>query len=192
MRFLTGRMRWVLIFWMFLISAISYLDRVNISIAGQFLQTELRLSNTQLGYVFSAFVSGYALFQAPAGRLADKLGPRAVIALATVWWGVFTALSGSVSAAFAGALTMLLAVRFLLGVYLAQSSFWSITADMAGSSAGSVSGFMNMGNQLGGTITASLTPLLANQFGWNASFLTAAGLCAMGALAGCLLIRITN
>src|SRR5881397_608202 len=97
MRFLTGRMRWVLIFWMFLISAISYLDRVNMSIAGQFLQNELRLSNTQLGYVFS--------------------------------------------------------------------------------------GFMNMGNQIGGTITASLTPLLANQFGWNASLLAAAGLCAIGALA---------
>ena len=111
MRLLSIRVRWVLIFWMFLISAISYLDRVNMSVAGQFLQNDLHLSNTQLGYVFSAFVLGYALFQAPAGRLADKLGPRVVIALATVWWGVFTALSGSVSTAFAGALTTLPRLR---------------------------------------------------------------------------------
>src|SRR6516225_7623404 len=52
------RIRWLLVAWMFVISAIAYLDRVNISIAGQFLQKELRLTDTQLGYVFSAFVFG--------------------------------------------------------------------------------------------------------------------------------------
>jgi predicted MFS family arabinose efflux permease len=41
---------------------------------------------------------------------------------------------------------------------------------------------MNMGNQIGGTITGSLTPFLASQFGWTASFLVAAGLCGVGAL----------
>ncbi|SRR5712691_2956037 len=82
------RIRWLLIGWMFVISAIAYLDRVNISIAGQFLQNELQLSNTQLGWVFSAFVFGYALSQVPGGRLADRLGPRKTIALATLWWGV--------------------------------------------------------------------------------------------------------
>ena len=35
-------------------------------------------------------------------------------------------------------------------LYLSQSSFWSVTADIAGGSAGSVSGFMNMGGQIGG------------------------------------------
>jgi ACS family glucarate transporter-like MFS transporter len=67
-------------------------------------------------------------------------------------------------------------------LYLSQSSFWSATADIAGSSAGSVSGIMNMGNQIGGAITASLTPLLAARFGWTASFGVAAVLCAVGAL----------
>jgi sugar phosphate permease len=42
---------------------------------------------------------------------------------------------------------------------------------------------MNMGNQIGGTLTASLTPAFAAQYGWTASFLIAAGLCALGALA---------
>jgi ACS family glucarate transporter-like MFS transporter len=41
---------------------------------------------------------------------------------------------------------------------------------------------MNMGNQIGGAITASLTPLLANYFGWSFSFLVAALLCGAGAL----------
>ncbi len=68
-------------------------------------------------------------------------------------------------------------------LYLAQSSFWSVTADLAGASSGSVSGFMNMGAQAGGWFTAWLTPLIASHFGWTASFLVAAALCLMGAAA---------
>ena len=75
------RFRWVLIGWMFVISATAYLDRVNISVAGQFIQKDLNLNSTQLGWVFSAFVLGYALFQAPGGRIADRFGPRRVIVL---------------------------------------------------------------------------------------------------------------
>jgi ACS family glucarate transporter-like MFS transporter len=68
-------------------------------------------------------------------------------------------------------------------LYLAQSSFWSVTADLAGTSSGSVSGFMNMGAQAGGWFTAWLTPLIASHFGWTASFLVAAALCVTGAIA---------
>src|SRR5208283_4636525 len=53
---------------------------------------------------------------------------------------------------------------------------------IAGTSAGSVSGVMNMGNQIGGVVTASLTPLIAKHFGWAASFFVAAAVCAVGSL----------
>jgi len=68
-------------------------------------------------------------------------------------------------------------------LYLAQSSFWSVTAGLAGPSSGSVSGFMNMGAQIGGAVTASLTPFIASRFGWTASFIVAAALCLFGSLA---------
>jgi ACS family glucarate transporter-like MFS transporter len=67
-------------------------------------------------------------------------------------------------------------------LYLSQSSFWSVTSEIGGSSAGSVSGVMNMGGQIGGMVTASLTPLIAKYFGWNTSFFVAAALCSVGAL----------
>jgi predicted MFS family arabinose efflux permease len=35
-------------------------------------------------------------------------------------------------------------------------------------------GFMNMGGQLGGALTASLTPVIAQRYGWTSSFLVAA------------------
>jgi len=68
-------------------------------------------------------------------------------------------------------------------LYVSQSCFWSVTADYAGEHAGVVSGAMNMGGQFGGAATASLTPLLAARFGWEAAFLTAALLASLGALA---------
>jgi ACS family glucarate transporter-like MFS transporter len=68
-------------------------------------------------------------------------------------------------------------------LYLSQSSFWSVTADIASGSSGSVSGFMNMGNQIGGALTASLTPLLASRFGWTTSFFVAGVLSVLGAVA---------
>jgi len=82
--------RWILVGWMFVISAIAYLDRVNLSIAGQAIEKEFHFTDIQLGYVLSAFVLGYAIFQAPGGRIADRFGPRRVLALGVVWWAVFT------------------------------------------------------------------------------------------------------
>ena len=39
-----------------------------------------------------------------------------------------------------------------------------------------------MGNQIGGALTAQLTPVIAKYFGWSMPFSVAAGLCALGAL----------
>ena len=116
MKILRGEIRWLLICWMFVISAIAFLDRVNISIAGHSIEQEFRVDHIRLGWVFSAFGLGYALFQPLGGRLADLFGPRKVLALGTIWWAVFTSLTAFVPAGFVGALAVLLAVRFLLGV----------------------------------------------------------------------------
>jgi ACS family glucarate transporter-like MFS transporter len=67
-------------------------------------------------------------------------------------------------------------------LYLSQSCYWSVSAEIGGDSAGLVSGVMNMGCQLGGVLTASLTPALAQSYGWNTPFVVAAVLCLGGAL----------
>src|SRR5215469_18244723 len=85
-----GRFRWVLVVWIFLIAAVAFLDRVNISISGRFIEQEFHLSHIQLGWVFSAFVLGYAFFQVPGGRMADLYGPAKVLAVVMLWYGLFT------------------------------------------------------------------------------------------------------
>src|SRR5436305_1930355 len=110
-----SHVRWFLVFWLFLLSAVAYIDRVNISIAGISISAAYHLTNPQLGRVFSAFLAGYALFQTPGGWLADRLGPRRVLAAGVVWWGIFTALIAVVPGSTQLALVWFITVRFLLG-----------------------------------------------------------------------------
>src|SRR5207253_10426876 len=93
----------------------AYLDRVNISIAGISIAAAYHLTNPQLGRVVSAFLAGYALFQTPGGWLADRLGPRRVLASGVVWWGIFTALIAIVPSGIGAPLFFVMSVRFLLG-----------------------------------------------------------------------------
>src|SRR5215471_19255085 len=110
-----SHIRWLLLFSIFVMSAITYLDRVNISISGGWLAQEYHFSDIQLGWIFSAFVVGYALFQVPAGRLADRFGSRRVLTGGALWWGVFTVVTALVPAGISAALLCFLAVRFTLG-----------------------------------------------------------------------------
>lgn len=176
--------RWLLIFWMFAVSAIAYLDRVNISIAGSSIAREFHLSNIRLGWVFSSFVLGYAFFQAPAGRLADRFGPRKVLAFGTIWWGIFTCLTASVPSGIAGVLGILLAVRFVLGageavVYPASNRLvanWIPSAER-----GFANGWIFAGVGAGAGISPPLVAYILSHYGWRASFWVCAILgCAAG------------
>jgi MFS transporter, ACS family, glucarate transporter len=55
-----------------------------------------------------------------------------------------------------------------------------VSADIAGRSSGVFSSMVNMGAQVGGAVTASLTPGVAQRFGWTTSFAIAAALAVLG------------
>jgi ACS family glucarate transporter-like MFS transporter len=199
MKILSGRLRWVLIVYVFTISAISYLDRVNISIAGSAVQKDFGLTDVQLGYVFSAFVLAYALFQAPGGRLADIFGPRLVITLGVAWWSVFTALtamvpvgSSLVPAGSAMALGLLIAVRFLLGageavVYPASNRLvarWIPTTER-----GIANGLIFAGVGAGAGVTPPLITYILINYGWHVSFYVCALIGAGAAIGWHILAR---
>jgi ACS family glucarate transporter-like MFS transporter len=182
--FLRGRVRWVLVVWIFVMGAVAYLDRVNISIAGHYIEEEFHLTHIQLGWVFSAFVVGYALFQAPGGRLADRYGARWVLTAGALWWGVFTSLTAAIPAGIAGALLILLGVRFLLGageavVYPASNQLvanWIPTVER-----GAANGLIFAGVGVGAGITPPLITYIMLHGGWRLSFWVSA---VLGLIAG--------
>lgn len=180
----TTRVRWFLVFWLFVLSAVSYLDRVNISIAGGAIVDAYHLTDVQLGRVFSALVAGYALFQTVGGHLADRFGPRRVLTGGVVWWGIFTALTALVPADITGALWLFVAVRFLLGageavIYPAANQF--VTRWIPVRERGIANGWIFAGVGAGAGLTPPLITYLMVHYGWRSSFWVCA---AVGLLAG--------
>jgi len=192
MTFFHGRLRWVLIFWMFAISAIAYLDRVNISIAVDFIEREFKLDDPHFGLVFSAFGFGYALFQAPGGRLADRFGPRKILALGTMWWALFTALTAFVPSGWPHALLLLISVRFLLGIGEAvvfPASNRLVATWIPSRERGLANGFIFAGVGAGAGITPRLIAYILVHHGWRWSFWISA---LIGLLAGVVWVLIAR
>ena len=179
-----SRVRWFLVFGLFILSAVAYLDRVNISIAGSSIAAEYHLSNVQLGWIFSAFLVGYALFQTPGGWLADRLGPRRVLTAGVLWWGIFTALTALVPTKIAFAVLLFAAVRFLLGageaiIYPASNQFvsrWIPSAER-----GIANGLIFAGVGVGAGATPILITHVMVRYGWRWSFWMSA---VIGLIAG--------
>jgi len=184
--YLRARIRWVLIFWMFVVSAIAYLDRVNISIAGTTIAQEFHLNKVQLGWIFSAFVAGYALFQTPGGRIADRIGARATLMLGVIWWGVFTSLITFLPPGVGGMLAVMIGVRFCLGmgeavVYPASNCV--VAQWIPSSERGVANGFIFCGVGFGAGVTPPLIAYLMSHYGWRSSFWASA---LLGLLAGAI------
>jgi MFS transporter, ACS family, glucarate transporter len=180
----TSQVRWFLVFWLFVLSAVSYLDRVNISIAGGSIVDAYHLTDVQLGKVFSAMVAGYALFQTLGGHLADRFGSRRVLTGGVVWWGIFTALTAMVPANVGNALLLFIGVRFLLGageavIYPAANQFvarWIPVRER-----GIANGWIFAGVGAGAGLTPPLITYFMVHYGWRSSFWVCA---VVGLLAG--------
>ena len=174
-----SRVRVVLTIGIFLLAAISYLDRTNISIAGVLLMPEFGISNQQLGFIISAFLAGYGLFQIPGGWLAKRFGPRKVLTTGLMWWAVFTVAVTLVTPSMGNAFAIIIGLRFLLGMgeavmYPSSNQFtstWIPTQER-----GKANGLIFAGTGTGAAITAPFITWLMTSYGWRESFWVAAAI----------------
>ncbi len=165
--------RSLLVFWLFMLSAIAFLDRTNISIAGTAIQSELRINNLQLGWVFSSFLLGYAAFQVVGGWMACRFGPRRVLAAGVLWWGVFSALTTIASPRVAHALLILVLIRFSLGageavMYPSSNQFVAYWIPV--SERGRANGWIFGGVGAGAGLSIPALTWIIGSYGWRASF----------------------
>jgi ACS family glucarate transporter-like MFS transporter len=149
---------------------LTYLDRVCIAVTAPAIIRDLRLTNVQMGFVFSAFTAAYALFEIPTGWWADQIGSRRVLTRIVLWWSVFTGLTG-----VAWNFPSLLALRALFGV--GEAGAWPTVARalsrwFPARERGTAQGIFFMGAHLGGGLTPLLVALIANRLGWRATFPT--------------------
>jgi MFS transporter, ACS family, glucarate transporter len=167
----------MLVMLIFLVSMVVNLDRTNIAIAGSYLAADYRISNIQLGWVFSAFMIGYAAFQIPAGWIVGKLGPRVTTTGGLIWWSVLSVATALVPSGLANALLALIAVRFALGLgeavaYPSANQF--VAAWFPSDERGKANAWVQAGAQFGSGTAPPLVAFIIYNFGWHAAFYVSA------------------
>ena len=174
---MSGKVRYLLIILIFFVSAVVYIDRSNISIAGTYLAVDYGIDKVQLGWVFSAFLLGYAAFQIPAGWVVGKLGPRKTLTFGLVWWSVLSVATALVPSNMANSLWVLIAVRFVLGLGEAvayPSSNQFIAAWFPVHERGKANGWVFGGVGLGSGTAPPLVAFIVYNWGWHAVFYASA------------------
>jgi ACS family glucarate transporter-like MFS transporter len=190
------RKRKQILFLVMLSVALTYLARVNLSVAGHAVQLDLHFTTVTMGWVFSAFLLGYALLQVPSGWAADRFGPRRVVAVAVLVWAVFTALTSLVTTLpFVQGATLVAAfmlVRFMVGVGEAACfpAGNKLVANWMGPEArGWGASFNVIGVGLGGAVTPPLITWVLLRWGWRWSFYVCAAIGVIFAFVWYLVVR---
>jgi MFS transporter, ACS family, glucarate transporter len=164
----TRTRRRVLIF-AFLLSVVTYLDRICISAAAPYIMADLGLTVLQMSVVFSAFTLAYSLFEIPSGWLADVRGPRRMLTRIVVWWSAFTMLTAA-----AAGFRSLVVIRFLFGAGEA-GAFPTVARSFSRwfprRERGTANGVLFLGSRIGGMLSAPLALLLIRHWGWRQAFI---------------------
>lgn len=151
------------------LAVIQYVDRVAISQAAPFISADLKLTPSQMGWVFSAFTLAYALFEIPGGYLGDRIGPRKVLLRIVVWWSFFTAFTGMI-----WSWGSLIATRFLFGAGEA-GCFPNLTKAfnrwLPPAERSRAQGIMWMSARWGGAVTPILVFYCLQFMTWRTAFL---------------------
>jgi ACS family glucarate transporter-like MFS transporter len=135
-----------------------------------------------MGWIFSAFVLGYAILQVPGGWLGDYFGPRRVLAGAIFWWSVFTAVTAVAGELFLTALVGIIGsfivVRVLIGIGEAAGppNYNRLVANwVAPEERGLAMGIAASGSAFGAALTPPLIVWIMVALGWRAAFYLAGG-----------------
>jgi ACS family glucarate transporter-like MFS transporter len=102
--------RYRVVAFMVTLAMVTYLDRACIGAMASSIRRDFGLSESQMGWVFFAFILAYAIFEIPTARWADRRGAKAVLTRIVSWWSVFTLLTAG-----AWNYVSLLVMRFLFG-----------------------------------------------------------------------------
>ena len=161
--------RWKVMFAVFLIATVSYLDRTNLSVAAPVLRQELNLSPTQLGLVLSAFSWSYALAQIPAGLVASWLRPRLTYLVALWLWCILLALT-TLATSFAAL------VLFRIPFGLAEAVTWPAASVLMSRwfpriEYAQAMSLQNLGLVIGAAVAPPIVAFIIAFWGWKAAFI---------------------
>jgi sugar phosphate permease len=149
----------------FFTSFIMYVDRVCMGSATPYIMADFHLTKVQMGAATSAFNWAYALFQVPGGWMADRFGPRLVLAAAMGWWSIFTIGTG-----FSFSVTSLAITQWFFGMGEAAafpSSSRALLRWLPKARRAFGQGFQHAGSRLGAAVTPPFVAFMIRHWGWH-------------------------
>jgi ACS family hexuronate transporter-like MFS transporter len=166
--------RWWIIGLIGVATVINYIDRNALAIMWPEIEKETAISKHAYASIISMFMVCYALGQAVAGRLIDRIGTRLGFVLSIFVWSLACCLHAAVR----GVLS-LGAFRGLLG--FSEAGAWpgatkAIAEWFPRQERALAQGVFNAGASLGAVISAPVIAWLFGHFGWRATFLVVGGL----------------
>ncbi len=160
--------RFVIAGLLFSVGAVNYMDRAALGVAAPFVRTDLGLSPSELGLIFSTFFVGYSLFAFVGGHLADRYGPKKVYIWAALAWSILSALTGAVAG-----FTQLLVVRTLFGFAegpMNSTANKTIANWFPRRETSRTVGVVFSGQSVGSALAAPVVGLLMISVGWRLAF----------------------
>jgi sugar phosphate permease len=151
-----------------LLFAITYIDRVCISVAGPRMQEELHIDPVRWGWVTAMFTLSYALFEIPTGTLGDRIGARRVLTRVVLWWSAFTSLTGLMTNYY-----FLLMTRLCFGAGEAgafPNASIVIARWFPATQRARIPAIILMASQIGGAAAPLVVLPIQIRYGWRASF----------------------
>jgi len=153
------------------INAMNFYDRQVLGAIQEKVRTRLDLSDTQLGWLGTAFILLYAVVGLPLGRLADRWHRKWLLAAGVALWSAMTFLSG-----FAWGFWSLFVFR--LGVGIGEATCAPTASSLIGDlvpaerRAKAMAIFM-LGLPLGLALSFFVSGAIAQRYGWEAAFFVA-------------------
>ena len=166
---LTIAYRWYALGLLALINLLNYLDRNVIFALFEPIKRDLGLTDTQLGWLGSAYILVFSVAALPFGVISDLRSRRAVIAAGVTVWSAFTALGAAVRN-----FGQLFICRAAVGI--GEAAFGPAAASLVadyfpGKGRAAAMGILSSGIALGGVLGIGLGGVLEKHYGWRVAFL---------------------
>jgi ACS family hexuronate transporter-like MFS transporter len=161
-------LRWQMAALLCLITTVNYIDRQAFAVAGPVIAEEFALSNTEFGFIISAFLFAYAVGQLFVGPVIDRLGTKRAFGLAVIAWSI----AGILCAAGRGFWSFL-TLRSLLGLTEATNfpaAVKAIAEWFPRSERSLAVGIVTIGPGLGALVSPPLLGFLIVTWGWQWAF----------------------
>ncbi|MBA4124813.1 MAG: MFS transporter [Acidobacteria bacterium] len=164
-----GRYRWVICALLFFATTINYVDRQVLGILATPLQKELGWSESDYGFIATAFTGAYAVGLLIVGRLMDWLGTRKGFSLAIIFWSLAAMGHALARSAFGFGIA-----RFALGLgeagnfpaAIKTAAEWFPKKERA-----LATGIFNSGSNVGAIVAPLTVPWIAINYGWQWAFI---------------------